>query len=407
MLRLFRKSRVATERKSLGTPTEAEYALFTGGATSGSTIGLSTALTVPAVQASIRLIAEAAASLPMKVMRVDGGRPVEDPQHPVAKLLADQPNDYTSWFELIRDTIATALTYDRGAVVWVNRIGGEVREIVRYEPAYTTVDYSDDGRAEPSFRINNRPEAAQNVIHLRGPFAKSCLALAADAIAAAKDIEKHVGGLFANGARPSGVIEFPKSMGDEALKKMRAGWKAAHEGTDNTGKTAILWDGATFRPLTLDSTDAQLIENRKFQVLEIARAFRVPPSMIYDLDRATWSNSEQMGREFLVYSLEPWLCALEGAMRRALFLPEERSAYRVIFDRDDLTRADLGERATAYASLISSRVINPNQAREWENLPPYDEGEAYVNPNISTDAAATSQNDSSPADQQGAANGPQ
>lgn len=70
-----------------------------------------------------------------------------------------------------------------------------------------------------------------------------------------------------------------------------------------------------------------------------------------------------MGLEFLTYSLEPWLLALEGALRRALFTPEERRTHRIVFDRDDLTRADLGARATAYSSLIASRVLNPNEAR--------------------------------------------
>jgi HK97 family phage portal protein len=104
--------------------------------------------------------------------------------------------------------------------------------------------------------------------------------------------------------------------------------------------------------------------------------------MLYDLTRATWSNAEQMGREFLVYTLEPWLKALEGALRRALFTPEERKLYRVVFDRDDLTRADLVQRATAYSSLISSREFNPNEVRGWEGAAPYDGGNEFKNPNI-------------------------
>jgi HK97 family phage portal protein len=197
----------------------------------------------------------------------------------------------------------------------------------------------------------------------------------------------HASKLFSNGARPSGVIEVPKALGDEGLKRMKAGWQAAHGGSDNSGKTAILWDGATFKPMTFSSVDAQFLETWKFQILEIARAFRVPPSMLFDLDRATWSNLEQMGKEFLTYCLEPWLRSLEGALRRALFSPEDRKRFRLIFDRDDLTRADLGARATAYSSLIASRVLNPNEARRWEGLPAYSEGNTFTNPNITTASA--------------------
>ncbi|MBB4123296.1 phage portal protein [Martelella radicis] len=370
-----------SEKKSLGNPTEAEYALFTGGSVAGSTVSLATALTVPAVQSSIRLISEASATLDIIVERRDGNNWTRETEHPVARLLADRPNDWTSTFELIRDLVATALTHDRGGIAWVNRVGDEVREIVRYEPDHVTVDFSADGRQEPSFKINNRAEDAQNIVHLRGPFGRSCLALAAGAIGAAKDMEGHASKLFKNGARPGGVIQSPKPLGDEGFKKMGAAWRAAHEGPDNAGRTAILWDGATWQAMTLTSTDAQFLENRKFQIIEIARAFRVPPSMIYDLDRATWSNSEQMGKEFLSYTLEPWLRALEGALRRALFLPEERGDFRIRFDRDDLTRADLNDRATAINSLIASRVLNPNEGRAWLDLPPRDGGEEYANPN--------------------------
>jgi HK97 family phage portal protein len=367
--------------KSLANPSEDEYALLTGGAILGG-IGATNALSVPAVQSAIRVISEAAACLSIGVFEIGTDRSeaaVSD--HPVAKLLADQPNDWTSTFDLVRDLVAAALVEDKGGVAFVNRVGGEVREIVRYEAAHTTVDYSADGRQEPSYRINNRPVAASDIIHLRSPFGRSPLSLALDAIGVAKTMERHAARLFANGARPGGVLESPKALGDEGVKKMLAGWRKAHDGEANAGKTAVLWDGTTFRPLTFNSVDAQFLELRKFQMLEISRAFRVPPSMLFELDRATWSNSEQMGREFLTYCLEPWLKALEGAMRRALFSLEERARFVIRFDRDDLTRADLTARATAINSLVASRVLNPNEGRSWIDLAPYAGGEVFANPN--------------------------
>ncbi|TMV56162.1 phage portal protein, partial [Thioclava sp. BHET1] len=203
-----------------------------------------------------------------------------------------------------------------------------------------------------------------------------------DAIGIAMALDLHASRLFGRGARPSGALMFPKGMGEASVRNARAAWRDTHEGNDSGGRTAILMDGATFEPFTFNSTDAQFLENRKFQILEIARAFRVPPSMIYDLDRATWSNTEQMGREFLVYSLEPWLNALEGALRRAMFLPDDRAKFVIRFDRDDLTRADLSTRATTINSLISSRVLNPNEGRSWLGLAPYDGGNEFSNPNI-------------------------
>lgn len=363
-------------KKSLAEPTADEFSMFTG-----LPSGALDPLTLPAVQSCIRLLSEAAASLQLCVDKFDGKTWVRDDQHPVAALLADQPNDWTSTFALIRDLVATALTVDKGALAWVSRAGDRLLEVVRYEPANYQIDYSTDGRSEPTYRINNVPTPAANVIHLRGTFTRCPLNMAYDAIQAGKHMERHAANLFKNGARPGGVLESPKSIGDEGVKRMLTGWKAAQQGSENAGKTPLLWDGTTFRPLTLNSTDAQFLENRKYQALEVCRAFRVPPSMIYELDRATWSNGEQQGKEFLTYSLEPWLLSLEAAMRRALFTVEERPTWRVRFDRDDLTRADLTARATAISSLISSRTINPNEGREWLALPPRDGGEEFANPN--------------------------
>lgn len=378
------------ERKSLTSPTPEEEFLFTGGVAGSQVVSAATALTVPAVQSCIRLIAEAAASLDIRVEKKTGTNWEQDHDHPVAKLLADQPNEWSSTFELIRDLVATALTNDKGALAFVNRVSGEVREICRYEPAYYTVDYSADGRSEPAFRINNRPTAPSDVIFIRSPFSRSPLSLASEAIGAAKSMERHAANLFKNGARPGGVIETEKSMGDEAAKKMIAGWRKAHDGSENAGRTALLWDGASFKPMVMNSTDAQFLENRKYQSLEICRAFRVPPSMIYELDRATWSNGEQQGKEFLTFSLDPWLKILEAAMRRALFLAEERADHRIMFDRDDLTRADLNARATAISSLITTRVLNPNDGRAWLDMAPYPGGNEFANPHTGASQPGTS-----------------
>ncbi|CAA0095120.1 Uncharacterised protein [Starkeya nomas] len=373
--------------KSLAAP-DSELQALLGTPPSGLSVGAAQALTVPAAQSAIRLISEPAACLELKVMHRIGGTEAEAPEHPAARLLADRPNDWTSRFEFIRDMVAAALISDKGALALANKVDGRTIELVRYEPAHFTVDYSGDGRLEPSYRINNVPVSADDVVHLRSPFARCPLSLAADAIGVAKLMEGHAGRLFRDGARPSGVLALKDRTSPDALKRIREAWQLAHGG-GKSGGTAIVEGGAEYTQLTLKSTDAQFLEMRKFQIIEIARAFRVPPSMLYELDRATWSNSEQMGKEFLTYSLEPWLRALEGALRRALFTSEERREYRILFDRDDLTRAALTERATAISSLISARVLNPNEGRDWLDLPPRAGGEEYANPNVTVTTRTT------------------
>lgn len=357
-------------------------ALWGGYAAGTVAISGASALRVPAVASAVRVISEAAASLPVRIMeRAEDGTETEDLNHPIGLLLRGDANPWTSGFELIRDLTADALTRDWGGLAFVNRIGDEVREAVRYQPSMISVDF-DSKTGEPTYRIEGSVRPAADILHVRGPFDKSPLTLAAEAIGAAKIMETHASSLFKNGARPGGVIQSPKALGDAGVKAMIKAWRAAHDGADKTGKTAILWDGATFQQMMLNSVDSQFLELRKFQILEICRAFRIPPSMLFEMDRATWSNMEQAGREFLIYCLEPWLRVLETSLARALFTKEERKRFRILLDRDDLTRADLTARATAISSLISAKVINPNEAREWLDLAPYEGGNEYGNPHI-------------------------
>ncbi len=393
MLKIFRRSEPLEKRDEPITDPEGVLRALWSGLSSGSVaVSGAEALRVPAVAAAVRAISEAAASLEIRFMeRNADGSEEETKQHPVAELLHGDVNSWTSGFELIRDLAGDALTRDWGGMAWVNRIGGEIREVIRYQPSAISVTY-DPLTGEPSYRLNGQLINARDIIHVRGSFDRCPLSLAAEAIGVAREMEKHAGQLFKNGARPGGVIETAKALGDEGVKRMIKAWRAAHDGSANAGKTGILYDGATWKQMTLNSVDSQFLELRKFQILEIARAFRVPPSMLFELDRATWSNSEQMGREFLTYCLEPWLKALEAGLSRALLTAEERKKFRIIFDRDDLTRADLTARATAISSLISAKVLNPNEARNWLDLAPYEGGNEFGNPHINPNAPGLGHN---------------
>lgn len=369
-----------SDTATISAPTDWLLSLF--GGTSIGNCSRGEALALPAVNAAIRSISEAAATLSVGVVKVAAdGTENADTAHPIAQLLADAPNDWTSTFEFIRDLTIRALTDDFGGLAWVNRVRGEVREIILLPLGRLSVEFRFD-TGEPVYRLAGVVIDSRDVIHLRSPFYRSPLSMAMSAITVGTLLETHAKNLFKNASRPGGWIGMEKGLGDEALKKMRAAWKGAFEGADNAGKTPVLWDGAKFNSLVLNSTDAQFLENRTYQNLEVARAFRVPPQMLYELGRATWKNAEQGGKEFLTYTMEPWLHGLESAMRRALFNDEERKTYRIKFERDDLTRASLTERATAINSLRSSQVLNPNEGRQWLDLPPYAGGNEYSNPNI-------------------------
>ena len=396
MLHWFR--RLFERKGDLGNPPQALLDAL-GVWPSSATMAPEVALRVPAVSAAVRAISEAVACLPLCVYRSgENGARVEVTDHPVVPLLTGEWNDWTGAYDGLLAATVDALTNDSGALIWINRIDGRPRELIRYRPGSFTVDY-DLATNEPTFRLStadsgNRILPLADVIHVRafGGSMRCPLTLAREAIIVALAMEQHAAKLFQRGARPSGVLKFKRKLDDATFERLKKSWGSSYAG-ENSGRTAILEDDADFQALTFSSTDAQFLELRQFQIIEIARAFRVPPHMLFDLGRATWSNVESLGREFLVFCLQPMLRAWESALRRALLTPEERAAgFTIEFEEDDLTQASIADRAVAYSSLIASRVINPNTARKWERLPPYPAGEEYVNPNISTGSPSRRQN---------------
>lgn len=382
----FRRRTPPTEAKSLAAPTSDLLELFgVVPSASGITVSIDQALRVPAVSAAIRTISEAAASLDVTVKRIEtDGSETDAPEHPVARLLRGDVNDWTSGPELVAHLVANALCNDAGGLAIVTRAGdGRIIEVVQANRGAVTVT-RDVFTDEPIFTTADRTLDPRDVICVRSPLGRAPLSLAREAIGVAVVLERHAANLFTRGARPSGALMFPKGMGEEAVRRAREAWRATHEGADAGGRTAVLYDGSEFKPFALSSVDSQFLELRRFQLEEIARAFNIPSPMIGDLTRATWANLESKHREFWSTTLEPWLLALEAALRRALFSPEERAAGFVIrFDRDDFGRADLTARATAINGLIASQVLNPNEGRAWLGLAPREGGDEYLNPNIS------------------------
>lgn len=373
----------ASEQKSLSSPTAEELALFTGVPAGPYAVSVSTALTVPAVSCAVQTISEAVASLDVTVVEIDGDREAPLPDHPVTQLLNGDVNDWLSGYELLRDLVSQALTYDRGGVAYINWLGDRPAEVIAYRPGVIDVDLTAD-TGEPRFRIGGREVPARQILHLRGPFDRAPVSRAREAIGLAKLMETRAARLFDRSARPGGVVRFKSKMDADALKLFKENWRQTHESPDASGRTAILWDDASFDALEWKSVDQQFLEMRREQIAEIARAFCIPASMIGDLTKSNYNSLENKHREFWSTTVEPWLRALEGALRRSLLTEEERGRLAVRFDRDDFGRADLASRATAINSLRASEVLSADEGRSWLGLGPRSDGKGgeFANPNI-------------------------
>ncbi len=403
---IFRKA-PALDTKGGAAPDAGWLALLglSGPTAAGVDVGPSSALSVPAVACAVRAISEAAACLDVQVMCREGGVSRPAPDHPAEVLLRGEVNDWTDGTTFLRDLVAQALLFDAGGMAWVNRVKGRVVEVIHYDQGSLTVERDPTGTGEPTYRLRGTEIPAADVIHLQAPFGRAPVSLAREAIGLTLTLEKHAAKLFSGDARPAGLVSFKERLAPEALQGAAQVW-AAFLASSKTGNTAFLDGGADYRQLTLTSVDAQFAEMRAFAVLEIARAFRVPAPMLQDLSRATWSNMEQASREFLVNCLEPWLRTLEGALTRALIPVDERAHTRIVFDRDDMTRADLGARASSYSTLIASGVMSPNEIRAWEGLPPREGGDKFGNPFTSTPTGAAAPQEDGGRPKEDEANGP-
>ena len=354
---------------------------------------------VTAVQAAVTRISAATRTLPPKLYRrVNGSKEVAS-DHPAHRLIHRYANDWTSAGELRKLLTQDALLHGNGYAI-ANRPNGAVVEFLRVDPGAMSVVANDYG--EPIYRLATTGGVVaythRDVLHLRAPTsfdgltAKAPIALAREGIALALLMETHGAKLFANGARPSMAIEYPAEASKtgpnqsaaDARKSLITAARAGFEGSDKSGRLAVLFDGATAKPFTFSSVDAQFLELRRFTIEEIARAFSVPPHMLFEMGRATWGNSEEMGRQFLQHTLLAWLEEWTDAYSRVLLDPETDDDLSIEWIVDDFLRADTATRFEAYSKAIASRILSPNEVRAMENRSPYVGGDEFQNPNTMT-----------------------
>ncbi|MBJ7578138.1 phage portal protein [Devosia sp. MC532] len=337
---------------------------------------------VPAVSCAVELIADAVGTLPVKLfVRNAEGKEV-DPAHLAFRLAHDEANEWTSAAELRTQLTRDALLNDSGGFAIANRTSeGRVVEFIRIEPAAVEIR-SDEATGEPFYMVNQGRKSVRydyhDVLHIRAFGDTAPVTRARNAISVAADLERHAAQLFANSARPSGILKTGQKNAT-AIENIKASWNAAF-GRGNSGGTAVVPADTEYTPITMTSVDAQFAEMRRFQTEEIARAFRVPPTMLFDLTRGTWANTEEMGQQFLTYTLRPWLRAWEWAYARVLLSPEERTERFFEFITDDLLTVSFASRAASYGQYRSMGVLTANEVRAGLNLPPLPGGDVLQNP---------------------------
>lgn len=351
---------------------------------------------VPAY-AAVRVIAETVGTLPIHLYkrRTDGGKD-RAAEHPLYRLLHDRPNQWTSAPEFIMQLQKDSLTHGGGFAL-ANRSGAKIVELIRLAPASVAVE-TDPATLEPRYKVTLQGGRQvvyrwQDILHVPALDGLAPIKQASEAIGLCMAMEAHAARLFGNGARPSGILKSKKKISDPVYERLKTSWGRSHAGS-SSGGTAILEDDIEFQSLTFNSVDLQFQELRGFQVIEIARALRVPPTLLMDFGRATWANAAEMSQSFLTYCILPWTKLWQGAIAR-LLTAEEQAAYFAEFLVDDLVKADIAARFAAYAQAVTNGILNPNEVRSMENRAPYQGGDEFRRP-LNTEAPADSVNQPRP-----------
>ncbi len=371
------------------------YTFYFGGTTSGKTVTERSAMQMTAVYSCVRILAEAVAGLPLHLYRYkeDGGKE-KAIDHPLYLLLHDEPNPEMSSF-VFRETLMTHLLLWGNAYAQIIRNGkNEVIALYPLMPNKMSVDRDENGHLYytyyrgPDEAIKNKEFAVNlqpaDVLHIPGLgfdglVGYSPIAMAKNAIGMAIACEEYGAKFFANGAAPGGVLEHPGTIKDP--QRVRESWQSTFGGSGNSNKIAVLEEGMKYTPIGISPEQAQFLETRKFQINEIVRIFRVPPHMVGDLEKSSFSNIEQQSLEFVKYTLDPWVIRWEQSIQRSLLSQEEKARYFAKFNVEGLLRGDYQSRMNGYAIGRQNGWMSANDIRELENLdriPAEDGGDLYL-----------------------------
>ncbi len=371
----------------LDTPEKIAQAIGYGHDTyTGRPVTSQRAMQVSTVFGCVRVLAESVGMLPCKLFEQKEGLRKTAIDHRLNSLLTTAPNDYMTaqeFWELLIACLCLRGNFYAYKVVTL----GNVTELLPIDPFAVKAKLVDHKAVyEVTWADGSKEDLSQDLIwHVRtltldGLNGLNPIAYAREAISLSLATEEHGATLFKNGAVTSGVLSTAEKLSDEAFNRLKQQFTNNHEGLTNAHKPMILEMGLEWKPISLNQEDSQFLETRKFQRDEICAIFRVPPHLVANLEKATFSNIEEMGLGFVNYALVPYLTRIESRINIGLVRENERGRFYAKFNTGALLRGDLKSRYTSYGMAINWGILSPNDCRELEDLNPRLGGDVYLTP---------------------------
>jgi HK97 family phage portal protein len=354
---------------------------------SGKRVDATNAMEIEAVLSCIRVLAESIAATPFELFRRDAAEEnvtkAEDEE--LFWIMSEQPNDEMTSFEVRMWMMIDCLLRGNG-YAQVIRSGKGVLEIWPLLASKVKPKRKENGELVYVYPMPDGKEAVlakDEVLHIKGFIygglvGLSFIELQKDLLGSAKAAEDYSAEFFGNATSPSGIIEVPEELSDEAYERLKRDWAATYTGEGNRHKSPILEGGASFTPSVLNHEESQLLETQKYKRTAIAGLLRVPAHMINDLEKATFSNIEHQDLGFAKHTLRPWFTNWEQRCKLTLIQKEHRRSFFFRHDDTDLLRGDLKSRAEAMSKFVQNGIYSPNDARRKLKENPYEGGNTYL-----------------------------
>lgn len=378
----------ALERRSHPSNPDRWWIRHVGGEPSaaGVSVNEDTALSATAVWAGVRIISETLAMLPLELYeRLDDRSKRPARNLGLWKLLHDEPNPEQTSFEFREMQQGFLLLWGNCYAQKINNGRGEVSEIWPLVPWRVTPERTPSNVLTYRVQLPGNQGGtivlpADDVLHIRGFSSNGLLGdnvvdKFRDAIGLSLAAEQFGGRFFGNGLNPGGLLEHPGKLGPAGRKNLRESFNEQHGTVERSHRLMILEEGMKWHQMTMEPEKAQALQTRKFQVTEVSRILRLPPHLLYDLERSTNNNIEHQGQEFVTYSMQPWLTRWEQRLNRSLLLPSQRTKFFTQFEVKGLLRGDSTARSAFYKGMFDVGAYSPNDILNHEGEEPVEGGD--------------------------------
>lgn len=349
----------------------------------------------------INLLSNILGCLPLSVFFEESGKRKKATQDPVYQLLHSKPNRNMTSIVFLQTMMHNLVVSGNSYAQIVRAKNGKITELIPLKPSRMRVGIGDKGQILYVFSSTNGEIkfSPEQILHIKnvsndGILGISPISEARKVFEMSIAVEEHGFNTFANGAAPKGVLKIPSALTKEKLNNIRRAWEDTYSGARNTAKTIILDEGADWKEISMSLADAEFLQQRKYQAKDICMIFGVPPHLIGDLERATFSNIEHQDLQFLKYTLLPYIRAFEQEINSKIFGQESiYNGFFAEFNVNAFARADQKGRYDAYAVGIQWGFLTRNEARALENLDLIDGLDDPLSPLNMTTINAKSQED--------------